>query len=277
MSPSLLARGPLAALLSPVPPSSPSPVQPSPVPDTSIRCTSLDRRQPAPEPALLHLGKSHHPPDCCHLCCPPPPTHSPTSRPASKQPCSVVLSCRSATAAPRRPHLLCRPGQLQITHSGRSTALLLLPLSLPPAVTQPGPNVRQPPAVRLDSRRALIIRPSLFGLDPALPTRIPSSLDIIHGDHSLLARPPLPRDCADDPPRPPPESPSHRRDPPPPHARPSAIAVGAGDCACCEKSRPRPINRPPLPPPSLLHEPAHATLRAQDRRNVHTHAAEGRR
>lgn len=34
------ARGPLAALLSPVP------VQSSPVPDTSIRCTSLDRRPP---------------------------------------------------------------------------------------------------------------------------------------------------------------------------------------------------------------------------------------
>lgn len=69
--------------------SSPSPVQ------------SQTRRSAAPASTVdnLHLNlhcaapwESHHPPDCCHLCCPPPPTHSPTSRPASKQPCSAVVS-----------------------------------------------------------------------------------------------------------------------------------------------------------------------------------------
>lgn len=120
-APSLLAaRGPLAALLSPVP------VQSSPVPDTSIRCTSLDRRQPAPEPARTAPWKSHHPPDCCHLCCPPPPTHSPTSRPASKT-ALLCSCCRVARPAlPLVPTCCIGPGNCKSHTLGCCTALLLI-------------------------------------------------------------------------------------------------------------------------------------------------------
>lgn len=207
---------PRPSLLCPWSPGSSAVSSPSPFPvqSQSSPVPSQTRRSAAPASTvdILHLNlhcaapwKSHHPPDCCHLCCPPPPTHSPTSRPASKQPCPAVLSCRSATPAPR-PHLLYRPGQLQITRTIRvqhgtpyRSARLQSTWSQRPSAT------RRP----FDSRRgALIIRPSLFGLDPALPTRIPSSLDISPrrslapraADLCLAIVPTIP-------PRPPPEPP----------------------------------------------------------------------
>lgn len=224
--------------------------QSSPVPSQTRRsaapASTVDLL--APEPAL-HLGNPTTPPTAATSAAHRRPPTLPLHDRLQNSLALFVLSCRSATPAPR-PHLLYRPGQLQITHTLSAAARRTpSPPGLQSTWSQRPSATRRP----FDSRRvALIIRPSLFGLDPALPTRIPSlieynprrSLAPRAADLCLAIVPTIP-------PRPPPESPSHRRDPPPPHARPSAIGVGVGDCACCEKSRPRSINRPasaPFPP-----------------------------
>lgn len=161
--------------------------QSSPVP-------SQTRRSAAPASTVDNLHLNLH---ALHLGNPttPPPTAATSA--AHRRPPTLplhdrlqnslalfVLSCRSASAA-SRPHLLYRPGQLQITHFGLLHGTPVNPPRLQSTWSQRPSATRRP----FDSRRALIIRPSLFGLDPALPTRIPYSLDIIHGDHSLLAPP----------------------------------------------------------------------------------------
>lgn len=268
--------GPRPSLLCPWSPGSSAVSSPSPVPAQSSprHVDPLHQPRPStsctPEPAL-HLGNPTTPPDCCHLCCPPPPTHSPTSRPASKQPCSVVLSCRSSPLAVPAWAIANHARTLWVQHS---TARPIAP----PDINQPGPNVRQPPAVRL-TPAVCLNHPSFlvrFGPSPANPHPV---LARYNPRRSLAPRaavlclaivPTIPSATASRVPV------ASTR--PAARPRPSAIGVGVGDCACCEKSRPRSINRPPSAPFPLLQEPAHATLRAQDRHDdVHSHAAEGRR
>lgn len=149
--------------------------QSSPVPSQTRRsaapASTVDLL--APEPAL-HLGNPTTPPTAATSAAHRRPPTLPLHDRLQNSLALFVLSCRSATPAPR-PHLLYRPGQLQITHTLSAAARRTpSPPGLQSTWSQRPSATRRP----FDSRRvALIIRPSLFGLDPALPTRIPSLIE----------------------------------------------------------------------------------------------------
>lgn len=161
--------------------------QSSPVP-------SQTRRSAAPASTVDNLHLNLH---ALHLGNPTtPPRLLPPLLPTAAHPLShfttgfktalLCSCCRVARPAlPLVPTCYIGPGNCKSHTLGCCTALLLIPPRLQSTWSQRPSATRRP----FDSRRALIIRPSLFGLDPALPTRIPYSLDIIHGDHSLLAPP----------------------------------------------------------------------------------------
>lgn len=120
--------------------------QSSPVPSQTRRsaapASTVDLL--APEPAL-HLGNPTTPPTAATSAAHRRPPTLPLHDRLQNSLALFVLSCRSATPAPR-PHLLYRPGQLQITHT-LSAAARRTPFTPRTSINLVPTSVSHPPSV----------------------------------------------------------------------------------------------------------------------------------
>lgn len=253
------------------PPSSPGPVQ------------SQTRRSAAPASTVDILHLNLH----CTLEIPPPPRLLPPLLPTAAHPLShfttgfkTALLCRAVVSLGHRRSSspLAVPAWAIANHTRTPWVQHGTPYCSPD-INQPGPNVRQPPAVRL-TPAVCLNHPSFlvrFGPSPANPHPV---LVRYNPRRSLAPRAALSsasRLCRRSSATASRESSSHRRDPPHAPDRPPLVLVLVTAPAAKKKVGRRQSIACPLPP-SLLQEPAHATLReTQDRHDVHSHAAEGRR